>query len=234
MDVRMTEHQGTQISLDIDGRATRGYLALPDGEGPWPGVVVIQEWWGLNDNIRDIADRYAGDGFVALAPDLYFGEEADEPDDARKLAMALEWDQALTIIQTAVNTLVAHPQVSPKTIGVTGFCMGGGLAWHSAAKVQHVGGVAPYYGGGPEMTDAEVAEIRVPVLAIFGELDKGVSPEVARRRASQMDKAGVSHQTIVYPDAHHAFFNDSRPAFNREAAADAWDKTTAFFRSNLK
>ncbi len=229
----MTERQGTQITLDIDGRPTRAYLALPPGSGPWPGVVVIQEWWGLNDNIRDIADRYASEGFVALAPDLYFGEEAAEPDDARKLAMALEWDQALGIIQTAVNTLVDHDQVAPKVIGVTGFCMGGGLAWHSAARVQHVGGVAPYYGGGPEMSDAEVATIDVPVLAIFGELDRGVSPEVAQRRAEQMDRAGVSHETIVYPEAQHAFFNDSRPAFNAEAAADAWIRTTAFFRTSL-
>lgn len=230
----MPERNGTEISLNIDGRPTRAYLTLPDSDGPWPGVVVIQEWWGLNDNIRDIADRCAGAGFAALAPDLYFGEEAAEPDDARKLAMALEWDQALGIIQTAVDTLITHDQVAPNSIGVTGFCMGGGLAWHSAAKVRGVGGVVPYYGGGPEMSDAEVASIRVPVLAIFGELDKGVSPEVARRRADQMDRAGVSHETIVYPDAQHAFFNDSRPAYNPEAAADAWNRTTAFFGTHLR
>lgn len=230
----MSERSGTEISFAIDGRPTRAYLALPDGDGPWPGVVVIQEWWGLNDNIRDIADRYAAEGFAALAPDLYFGEETAEPDDARKLAMALEWELALRIVQTAVDTLLAHDQVAPQSIGVTGFCMGGGLAWHSAAKLHGIGAVAPYYGGGPELSDAEVAVITVPVLAIFGELDKGVSPEVAQRRAAQMDRAGVTHETIIYPGAQHAFFNDSRAAFNAEAAADAWARTIAFFRANLQ
>jgi carboxymethylenebutenolidase len=229
----MTERTGTPITLDIDGRPTRGYLALPEGRGPWPGVAVIQEWWGLNDNIRAVVDRYAAEGFVALAPDLYFGEEATEPDDARKLAMALQYPDALAVIQTAVDTLVAHDQVAPKRIGVTGFCMGGGLAWHSAVKIDHVGAVAPYYGGGPEMSDAEVARITVPILAIFGELDKGVSPEVGARRAAQMDRAGVANETIIYEGAQHAFFNESRAAYHPEAAGRAWATTVAFFRTAL-
>lgn len=223
-----------EVSLFVRGRPTRGHLAIPAGSGPWPGVVVIQEWWGLNDNIRGIADRLAGEGFVSLAPDLYFGESADEPDDARKLAMALQWDEALEAIQAAVDYLVDHRSVSPKRIGVTGFCMGGGLAWHGAAKLRHLGAVAPWYGGGPDMTPEECARIEVPVLAFYGELDRGVSPEVARRRADMMDAAGVSHETIIYPNAQHAFFNDSRPAYNPEAAADAWRRMVDFFRRTLQ
>ena len=94
------------IELLVNGRATRGYLSRPAGDGPWPGVVVIQEWWGLNDNIRDIADKVAGEGFVALAPDLYYGQVAQEPDEARKLAMALEYPDALGVIQAAVDHLI--------------------------------------------------------------------------------------------------------------------------------
>jgi carboxymethylenebutenolidase len=111
--------------------------------------------------------------------------------------------------------------------------MGGGLTWHASAKLAFVGAAAPFYGGGPEMSDEEVAQIKAPVLAIFGELDQGVSPEVARKRAAQMDKAGVKHETIIYPQAQHAFFNDTRAAYNAEAAADAWQQVLKLFRETL-
>ncbi len=222
------------IDLQANGRVTRGYLARPAGDGPWPGVVVIQEWWGLNDNIRDIADRFAGEGFVSLAPDLYYGETAAEPDDARKLAMALNYPDALRVIQAAVNYLIDLDEVAPKKIGVTGFCMGGGLAWHGAAKLEGIGAAAPCYGGGPDMTLEEANAIRVPVLAIYGELDRGVSPEVARRRAALMDSAGVRHETVIYPDAQHAFMNEGRPAYHPEAAEDAWRRIVNLFREELR
>ncbi len=221
------------IELFADGRQTRGYLAVPSGRGPWPGVVVIQEWWGLNDNIRDIADRLANEGFVALAPDLYYGETAYEPDDARKLSMALQYPAALRVIQAAVDYLSNIASVSPKKIGLVGFCMGGGLAWHGAAKLEGIGAAVPCYGGGPEMTPEEAAGIKAPILAIYGELDKGVSPQVARQRAALMDAAGVQQETVIYPGAHHAFMNDQRPAYHPEAAEDAWQRTVSHFRQNL-
>ena len=221
------------IELFADGRQTRGYLAVPSGRGPWPGVVVIQEWWGLNDNIRDIADRLANEGFVALAPDLYYGETAYEPDDARKLSMALQYPAALRVIQAAVDYLSNIASVSPKKIGLVGFCMGGGLAWHGAAKLEGIGAAVPCYGGGPEMTPEEAARIKAPILAIYGELDKGVSPQVARQRAALMDAAGVQQETVIYPGAHHAFMNDQRPAYHPEAAEDAWQRTVSHFRQNL-
>lgn len=222
------------INLTVNDRSTRGYLALPEGDGPWPGVVVIQEWWGLNDNIRDTADRLARNGFVALAPDLYYGVTAYEPDDARKLAMALEYPDALRVIQSAINLLIDHEEVSPKKIGVVGFCMGGGLAWHGAARLEGIGAAVPCYGGGPEMTLEEARQIRVPVLSIYGELDQGVSPEVARRRADLMDSAGVEHETIIYPGAQHAFMNDQRPVYHPEAAADAWQRIVSHFQESLR
>lgn len=222
------------IELTVNGRATRGYLTVPAGDDPWPGVVVIQEWWGLNDNIRDMADRFAREGFVALAPDLYYGETAYEPDDARKLAMALQYPDALQVIQAAVNRLIDLDSVSPKKIGVVGFCMGGGLAWHGAARLEGIGAAVPCYGGGPDMSVEEAAEIRVPVLAIYGELDKGVSPEVARQRAALMDAAGVRHETVIYEGAQHAFMNDQRPAYHPEAAEAAWSRILAHFRETLR
>lgn len=222
------------IELYANGRQTRGYLARPAGERTRPGVVVIQEWWGLNDNIRDIADRFATEGFVALAPDLYYGETAHEPDEARKLAMALEYPDALGVIQAAVNYLLADERVAPKKVGVVGFCMGGGLAWHGAAKLEGIGAAVPCYGGGPEMTPQEAARIQSPVLAIYGGQDRGVSPEVARRRAALMDAAGVKHEMVIYEDAGHAFMNDRRPVYDPEAAEDAWRRILALFRETLR
>ncbi len=223
------------IELAANGRTTRGYLAVPEGDGPWPGVVVIQEWWGLNDNIRDMADRFAREGFVALAPDLYYGETAAEPDDARKLAMALEYPDALRVIQSAVDRLIAHDAVSPKKIGVIGFCMGGGLAWHAAASLSGIGTAVPCYGGGPDLSPEQAAAIDVPVLAIYGEQDQGVSPEVARRRAALMDAAGAQHEMIIYPNAGHAFMNDQRPsAYNPQAAEAAWRRIVDHFNETLR
>jgi carboxymethylenebutenolidase len=230
----MPPSAGEIISFDVQGQSNSGYLALPPGTGPWPGVVVIQEWWGLDEHIKSIADRFAAEGFAAIAPDLYNGQVAAEPDEAKKLRMALVWDEALAVIQGAINYLVGHRQVSPPKVGVVGFCMGGGLTWHAAAKLSHVGAAAPFYGGGPEMADEEVARIKAPVLAIFGELDQGVSPQVAQQRAAQMDKAGVKHETIVYPGAEHAFFNDTRARYHPAAAADAWQRLLAFFKENLQ
>ncbi|MDX1520299.1 MAG: dienelactone hydrolase family protein [Anaerolineae bacterium] len=231
----MADQHGQTVSFDVLGRTANGYLALPAGDSPGPGVVVIQEWWGLEDHIKDVTARFAEAGFVALAPDLYYGKVATEPDEARKLVMSLrqELDKALAAIQSAINLLLAHDRVSSTKIGVTGFCMGGGLAWHAAAKLQQVGASVPFYGGGSELSDAEVARITCPVLAIFGELDEGVSPEVAQARAAQMDRAGVMHETIIYPNAQHAFFNDTRPAYNPDAAADAWQRMLKLFKETL-
>lgn len=222
------------IALTVEGRQTPAYIALPNGHGLFPSVVVIQEWWGLNDHIKQIADRFAAEGFVAIAPDLYYGAVATEPDEARKLAMAADWGNALAVIQTAIDTLLARADVWPKRVGVTGFCMGGGLAWHGAAKLQHVAASVPFYGGGPDMSDIEVAQIQCPILAIYGELDQGVPPSKAAVRAAQMDKAGIRYENIIYPNAHHAFFNDTRPDhYNAEAAADAWARMLRLFREVL-
>lgn len=224
----------SDIELPVNGRITRGYLAAPPEDGPRPGVVVIQEWWGLNDHIRDMTDRFAAEGFIALAPDLYYGHSATEPDDARKLAMAMEYPDALQVIQAAIDCLAADERVWPGQIGLVGFCMGGGLAWHGAAKLERVGAAVSCYGGGPELTLEEAANIRAPVLAIYGELDKGVSPEVAHRRVELMNAAGAPHETIIYPGAQHAFMNDRRPAYHPEATEAAWQRIVAHFREALR
>jgi carboxymethylenebutenolidase len=150
------------------------------------------------------------------------------------LALALEYPDALGIIQTAVDYLVARDDVAPKRVGLVGFCMGGGLAWHGAAQLERIGASVPCYGGGPEMSPDEAARISAPVLAIYGEADRGVSPAVARQRAALMDAAGVVNEMVIYPGAQHAFMNDRRPVYDAVAAEDAWRRIVAFFRETLR
>lgn len=213
------------------GSPVPGYLSRPDGNAP--GVVLIQEWWGLNDHIKDVADRFAAAGFATLAPDLYRGQVALEPDEARKLAMALEFPQALADIQGAVDYLLAQPFVAPKKIGVVGFCMGGRLAGQFAVKGQNAGAVVAFYGV-TELQDADVAQIDTPLLSIYGETDAGFPPEMIDANQRKLEAAGKPHRTLVYPGAPHAFFNDTRPHIYHEAAAgQAWEETLAWFRQYL-
>lgn len=220
------------ITYLANGGETPGYLTAPDDEGVYPAVVVIQEWWGLVPHIKDVARRLAGEGFVALAPDLYHGQAAEEPDEARKLAMELDRARAVREIQGAVDYLRTLDQVSPKQIGVVGWCMGGSLAVSMAAQGEHIGCVVVFYGA---PRDEETAyQVQVPLLGLYGEKDGGIPPQRVREFEAILEERGVEHAFYIYPDAPHAFFNDSRPhIYQLEAAQDAWKKTLAWFRRYL-
>ena len=220
------------IDFPANGGAAPGYLARPDASGP--GVVVIQEWWGLDDHIKAIADRFAQAGFVALAPDLYRGQVAAEPDEARKLAMALQYPQAQQDMQGAVDYLLAQPFVQPKKVGMIGFCMGGRLTGQMAINGRNISAFVPFYGLAA-LSDADTAKIPAPLLAIYGETDAGFPPDLIRANERALAAAGVPHEVVVYPGAPHAFFNDTRPhIYHKAAAADAWQRTLAWFRVYLK
>lgn len=221
------------VEFKANGGMAPGYLARPDGDGPFPGVVVIQEWWGVEDHIKSVADRLAGEGFAALAPDLYRGQVAEEPDEARKLAMMLSRDQAIKDIQGAADYLIAQPFVAPKKVGVMGFCMGGGLAMLMSYKGRGIGAVVVFYGGGVKPTEAEFQAVAAPVLGLYGERDGGIPVESVREWERKFREAGKVNEMVIYPDAPHAFFNDTRPSFREEAAADAWRRTLAWFRQHL-
>lgn len=220
---------GGQI-VDYEGPG-EGYLALPSGEGPFPAVVVIQEWWGLDDHIKSVADRFASEGFVAIAPDLYHGRVATEPDEARKLVMELEQDVAIEEIQNAVNYLIGRDDVAPKQAAVIGFCMGGGLALHMAANGENIAVVAPFYGR--PLDAASAAQVDVPVVASYGAQDQGIPVDAVQHMAEQIRAAGQPVDLEIYP-AGHAFFNDTRPSYNAEAAQDAWQRTLSAFRDALQ
>jgi carboxymethylenebutenolidase len=223
-----------QVTFPANGASSQGYLALPEGAGPHRAVVVIQEWWGLNEHIRDVARRFAAEGYLALAPDLYHGAVADEPDDARRLVMELQISEAAKEMAGAATYLAGRDDVAPKKVGAIGFCLGGGLALLLAATSPQIGAVASFYGG-RQYTREELSTITAPVLAIFGEADEGIPPERHAALDNAFNAMDLPHAIYVYPGAPHAFFNDSRPHSYRAAAAqDAWVRTLAWFDTYLK
>jgi carboxymethylenebutenolidase len=221
------------IEFPINAHTAPGYLAQPVDGQPHPGVVVIQEWWGLVPHIKDVAERFAREGFVALAPDLYHGQAADEPDEARKLAMALDAQRAVQEIAAAARYLKKMPNVAPPKVGVIGWCMGGGLSLSTAAHHADLIGAAVAFYGRP-LTAGDTAKLEVPVLGLYAEHDHGIPVEAVHAFAAEMDKQRVPHEVHIYPGASHAFFNDTRPQiYHAEASQDAWQKTLAWFRKYL-
>lgn len=214
-----------------DNGTLMGYQARPDDDQPHPAVVVIQEWWGLNENIKDIARRFAHEGFVALAPDLYHGKVASEPNEAQKLVMELDMNAAVKEIQQAIAFLVKQDNVAPKKVGIVGFCMGGRLALMTARIEPNLGATVAFYGS--PLTAQEATEVKAPVLGLYG--DKDQSNPVAKIKAMQdaLTQAGIKNEFHIYPGAMHAFFNDTQPSYNMAAATDAWPRTLAWFRDNL-
>lgn len=215
-----------------DGSTLQGYLATP-ASGEHPGVVLIQEWWGLNDHIKDVANRIAAEGYVVLAPDLYHGVSTTEPDEARKLIMELDQDAAVDEIGAAMRHLLALPSVRGETVGVVGFCMGGGLAARTiiGADKALVGATVIFYG--TPLTESEGARAHGAVLGLYGELDAGYTPAAIAAMQAGLEAAGIPVGTVIYAGAQHAFFNDTRAAYHADAAADAWQRMLAWFSAHL-
>ena len=224
---------GAMVQFPFAGGETGGYLSIPkDGNGP--GVVVIQEWWGLVDHIKEVCDRFAEEGFVALAPDLYHGKSTKSPDEAGKLMMALRIDEAERDLSAAVDYLSTHDSVTSEKIGVVGFCMGGALSLYTATKNPNIGACVVFYGGHPRVKP-DLPNLRAPLLGLYGERDRSVTPDSVRQLENQLKDLGKPFEFIIYPGADHAFFNDTRPeVYNAGAAADAWRRTIEFLREHLQ
>jgi carboxymethylenebutenolidase len=222
---------GRMVQFPANGGTTSGYLATP-AAGKGPGVLVIQEWWGLVGHIKNVCDRFAAEGFTALAPDLYHGQTASEPDTAGKLFMALNIAQAEKDLRGAVDFLAQ--QATSQKVGVVGFCMGGQLALFAATLNPKVGAVVDFYGVHPNVKP-DYSRLQAPVLGLFAAKDQFVTPDNARELEAAIKRAGKSCEIHIYPDVDHAFFNDERPdVYNRAAAEDAWRRTLAFFRQHVK
>ncbi len=234
MDRDSVAFMGQLITYPSNGSAASGYLAIPAG-GHGPGVVVIQEWWGLVPHIKEVADRLAGAGFVALAPDLYHGEETDEPDEAGKKMMALDLPRAAKDLVGAVDHVSALDTHPSETVGVIGFCMGGGLALWLSTLSPRVAACVPFYGVVPwDAVQPDYSTAEAAFLGHFAEHDHSAPPEAAAELERRLLDAGHEAQIIVYPGTDHAFFNDDRPeVYAPQAAAAAWDRTLGFLRRHL-
>lgn len=222
---------GKMVEFPANGGTTAGYLAEPKA-GKGPGVLVIQEWWGLVGHIKNVCDRFAAEGFSALAPDLYHGKTADEPDAAGKLFMALNIERAEKDLRGAAKLLARHS--STAKIGAVGFCMGGQLALFAGTVNPSVGAVVDFYGVHPNVKP-NYKKLAGPVLGLFAEKDAFVTPQAAKDMDAAIKKAGKQSEIHIYPGVDHAFFNDERAdVYNKTAADDAWRRTLAFFRQHLK
>jgi carboxymethylenebutenolidase len=226
---------GDLVTFKSNGGTAGGYLASPSS-GSGPGVLVIQEWWGLIDQVKGVADMLAREGFNALAPDFYHGKAAQigEPDKAQKLMMELNIDGAAKDAKGAAQYLAAHPKTSTKKVGAVGQCMGGTLAIRAATVAPEVvGAVVDCYGGAGRTKPDYSAMKGIAVLGIFGGKDTGVMDGVPTLEAD-LKAAGVPFEKVVYPEAGHAFLNEQRSeVYRADYAKDAWPRITAFLREHL-
>lgn len=224
---------GQMIKFASNGATAEGYLAIPPA-GKGPGVIVIQEWWGLVPHIKKICDRFAAAGYVALAPDLYHGESTKSPDQAGKLMMALNIDAAERDLAGAASFVLGHEAVTSKKVGTVGFCMGGALSLYAATQNPKVGACVVFYGGHPSVRP-DLPNLHAAMLGLYAERDGFVTPESVRELEKQLRELGKQHEIHIYPGADHGFFNDERPeVFNEAAAKDAWGRVLEFYQENLK
>ena len=225
------KNTGEMVAITANGREAQGYLSVPPA-GRGPGVVVVQEYWGLVPHIKAIVDRFAGDGFVALAPDLYHGETTASADHAWKMLLALRAEEAEKDLRGAVEYLRQHKSVSSTTVGSVGFCMGGALSLFAASKNAEIGACVVFYGIHPSITP-DIPNLQAPVLGIYAADDGFVSQESVAALSAELTHHGKRHEFLTYPGVGHAFFNDTGKNYDREAAEDAWTRTTAFLRATL-
>lgn len=210
------------------------FLALPSTPGKHPALVVIHEWWGLTDWVKGETEKFAGQGYVALAVDLYRGKVTNDPMEAHELMRGLPSDRALGDLEAAYNFLAARKDVERDRIGSVGWCMGGGLSLQLAIHEPHLAACVVNYGALP--TDAaELRQIRAPLLGNFGGLDRGITPDDVHAFEKTMKSLDKSVNVKIYADAGHAFENSTNKAGYRPAdAADAWARMTDFLRKNLR
>ena len=224
---------GEMIEFPGGDHVDSGYMATP-ASGTGPGVVVIQEWWGLVPHITGVCDRFAAAGYTALAPDLYHGRTTTEPDEAQKELMNLDIEVAGRELGAAVAHLLDSPSATGTRVGVVGFCMGGGLALYTASKQPEVAACVAYYGVGPARDRIDLSAMKAAVLGHWGERDHSYDHATIEDLEKRLRAAGVSVESFWY-DADHAFFNDTRPeVHDEEAARLSWDRTLAFLGEHLR
>ncbi|MEW5976598.1 MAG: dienelactone hydrolase family protein [Acidobacteriota bacterium] len=223
---------GKMIEFPSNGAQCHGYLATPQS-GSGLAVIVIQEWWGLVDHIKNVADRFAKEGFVALAPDLYHGKSTKSPDEAGKLFMALNISQAERDLRGAIQHVLSLKETRGSVAGVVGFCMGGQLSLYAGCANRSVGACVDYYGIHPNV-QPHIKSLHAPVLGFFAENDKFVTPDVVVKLEKELRDAGKQVEFHIFRGADHAFFNDTRKEVYHESyARQSWQRMIEFFTQHL-
>ncbi len=218
-------------TFEGDGLEVSAFVARPDGDPKAPAVIIIHEWWGLNPHIEDIAQRFAEEGFIAVAVDLYGGKTTKDPQEAAKLMGALKKEDGLTRLQVVLKQLREWPEVTG--VGVTGFCMGGTFALLLACNAT-VEAAAPFYGDVPVDTSI-IDNLSCPVLFIGAEKDQWITIEKMNRLDAALKQYGKEGEVRIYKGADHAFFNDTRPeVYSRVDAQDAWKSVIELFNERLR
>lgn len=225
--------EGTVVRYASGDERVEGYLVTPAGTGPFPAVVVIHEWWGLNEQVKGEARRLAAEGYVALAVDLYRGRVTADREEAHELARGLPDDRARRDLVAAFDYLAGRREVRADRIGSIGWCMGGGFSLALAVAQPRLAASVIYYGR--LVTDeGTLQQIRAPVLGLFGEADRGIPVASVRAFEGSMQKLGKVIEVHVYPGAGHAFANAESRSYQPAAAEDAGAKTVAFLARHLK
>ena len=215
------------LNLNTPRGATTAFVARPDTD-PAAAVILIHEWWGINDHIRDIASRFANEGYLCVAPDLYHGRVAKDQQEAAKLMHDLDTADGMDSIRHAI---VETRRYYAQKTGITGYCMGGTFALRAACEINELAAAAPFYGDIPE--ENVLAKLRVPTLFFAGTRDAWITPEKVAVLKEAARKSNLPVEVVSY-DADHAFFNNTRPdVYNATAAADAWRRVLSLFRKHL-
>lgn len=234
----MVDLKDGMVQYPGDGVTVRAYLVSRQSKAKRPAIIVVQEWWGLNEHIQDIARRYAQEDYIAIVPDLYsrLGNKVvpnNKPDEAGKLMGALKLEDGLKDLQATVAYLRTLPDVDASRIGVTGFCMGGTYALMLPCVSREIKAAVPFYGQVPS-PDLPIQNLACPILYIYGEDDGWITKTDVQRLANALKKYNKAGEIKTYPGAPHAFFNDTRKDVYKPAEAkDAWARALAFFRQHL-
>jgi len=227
--------QDTDDQRVVYYKQTSGYLAQPEGEGPFPAVILIHEWWGLNENIQDLADDFADQGYVALAVDLYDGKSTTTPDEAGALAGVVrqDTDEAFANLAAARTYLADIPNVDPERLASVGWCFGGQWAYNMAANNMGIDASVMYYGR--FSMDDDLSMMRADILGHFGEEDTSIAVDDVRQFEAKLNTLEGDHAVFIYPNAGHAFANeDNEEAYDAEAANLAWERTMDFLARELQ
>ncbi len=226
--------EGKQVTYKSGDENVSGMLYQPTGKGPFPAIVVIHEWWGLNDWVKEQASKLADQGYVTLAIDLYRGKVATTADEAHELMRGVPNDRSTKDLLAAASYLRGQKNVNSKKVGSIGWCMGGGYSLDLAINDPQLAAAVINYGHLASEPDT-LKKINAPILGLFGGKDRGIPAEDVQKFADQLKKLGKSVEVKIYPDAGHAFENpNNKQGYRADDAADAWDRTVKFFAQTLK